>query len=61
MVPLSRCLFQVNVAFDKKLVDQTLLNFHPLTNEATTAISWADLTKFLEATGHGFKVVDFDA
>ncbi|TJW01758.1 MAG: prolyl-tRNA synthetase associated domain-containing protein, partial [Mesorhizobium sp.] len=29
-----------------------VINGHPLTNEATTAIAAADLVKFVEATGH---------
>ena len=30
----------------------TIINAHPLTNEATTSIAAADLVRFVEATGH---------
>lgn len=46
------------------IVDAALLacdpvNFHPLTNTATTAISRDDFRRFVEATGHDFESVDF--
>ena len=38
------------------------LNFHPLTNEATTAVSRAGFLRFLHALGRGDpQVVDFAA
>tara|TARA_R110000744_G_scaffold35916_1_gene82927 strand:- start:4467 stop:4961 length:495 start_codon:yes stop_codon:yes gene_type:complete len=48
------------------IVDAALLacdpvNFHPLTNTATTAISRADFRRFVEATGHRFEPFDFSA
>ena len=49
---------QVNVAIDSKLVGKDNLQFHPLTNEASTIISYADLTKFLAATGHTATVIE---
>jgi Ala-tRNA(Pro) deacylase len=36
------------------------VNFHPLTNAATTAISQADFRKFLAAVGVTPLVVDFE-
>jgi Ala-tRNA(Pro) deacylase len=37
------------------------VNFHPLTNDATTAISVAGLKTFLAETGHNPILVAFDA
>jgi len=53
---------QVNVVLDEKLVGKPKLAFHPLTNEATTFISYDGLTKFLTAVNHGhFTVMDLTA
>ena len=43
---------QVKVVLDQALMDHEVINGHPLTNEATTAIAAADLVRFVEATGH---------
>lgn len=53
----------VNVAIDARLLDPTAgpLYFHPLTNEASFAITPDALTKFVTATGHGYEIVDFSA
>ncbi len=37
------------------------LNFHPLVNTATTAISRSDFERFVASTGHELTVVDFAA
>lgn len=52
---------KVNVALDSKLFTAGAdpLNFHPQTNEATTAISGEGLKAFLTGTGHAFTVLDF--
>ena len=42
----------VRFVLDEGLMRQDTLNFHPLTNEATTAIARADFLRFLEAIGH---------
>jgi len=44
---------------DAVLAAAEVVNFHPLVNTGTTAISQADFRRFVEATGHGFEVVDF--
>jgi Ala-tRNA(Pro) deacylase len=49
---------RVTVALDAALLAHGTVNFHPLTNTATTAISAGDLKRFLEATGHPPLVVD---
>ena len=37
---------------DRAMLDVALLNFHPLVNTATTAISSEGLVRFIEACGH---------
>jgi Ala-tRNA(Pro) deacylase len=51
---------QVRPLLDKAMLDHELLNYHPLTNEATTTIKAADLPAFIEATGHEARVIDLD-
>ncbi len=51
---------QVNVALDIQMLEHDPLNFHPLHNEATTAISKAGFLEFLALTGHTPVMVDFD-
>jgi Ala-tRNA(Pro) deacylase len=43
---------RVKVVLDETLMGNTVLNAHPLTNEATTSIAAADLLRFVKATGH---------
>lgn len=52
---------QVRVIFDEALFSHALVNFHPLRNDATTAIASADLLKFARATGHEPIRLAFDA
>nr|WP_321461560.1 prolyl-tRNA synthetase associated domain-containing protein [uncultured Cohaesibacter sp.] len=42
----------VNLVLDANLMREELVNFHPLENTATTAISRDGLLRFLAATGH---------
>ncbi|MAI90648.1 prolyl-tRNA synthetase associated domain-containing protein [Ponticaulis sp.] len=49
----------VRFLLEKTLSDFDLLNFHPLRNDLTTAISRADFERFLAHTGHGCEVIDF--
>ncbi|MEL6680665.1 MAG: prolyl-tRNA synthetase associated domain-containing protein, partial [Pseudomonadota bacterium] len=51
----------VRVVLDAQMLDQTPLNYHPLHNAATIAISPADLKRFIAATGHPVELVDFDS
>jgi Ala-tRNA(Pro) deacylase len=37
---------------DSALLENELVNGHPLSNDQTTTIASADLIRFLEATGH---------
>ena len=48
----------VSVVMDAGLLELDPLNFHPLDNARTTAISPADLLRFIEATGHRVELVD---
>ncbi len=50
---------RVRFLVDAVLAEADVVNFHPLVNTGTTAISQADFRRFVAATGHGFEVVDF--
>ncbi|KCZ51157.1 prolyl-tRNA synthetase associated domain-containing protein [Hyphomonas pacifica] len=50
---------RVHFLVDAALTEHEPVNFHPMTNTGTTAISRADFRKFVEATGHDFVIVDF--
>ena len=43
---------RVTVVLDRALMEHTTLNFHPLTNTATTSLTAPDLLRFLAAAGH---------
>lgn len=51
----------VRLVLDKQMLEWDVLNYHPLHNEATIAISTSDLLRFFAATGHEPLIVDFDA
>ncbi len=48
---------RVNVVLDGAMMERDLLNYHPLTNRATTAITPGDLLTFIRAAGHEPAVV----
>lgn len=50
---------EVQIALDKEMLDSPLLNFHPLDNTQTTAITPDGLIRFLDATGHSPETIDF--
>jgi len=52
---------KVSLVLDKALLDHDIVNFHPLLNDATTAISSQDMVKFAKATGHDPNIIDFGA
>lgn len=52
---------RVTFVLDKALWDADIVNFHPLTNTATTAMVQADFRKALAAMGREPIVVDFSA
>ena len=49
---------RVNVVLDKKMMGMDLLNYHPLTNNMTTAITPANLLIFIRDTGHNPALVE---
>ena len=51
---------RVKVVLDAEMLSRAPLNYHPLTNQATTAIAPADLERFIAACGHPFQRLDFD-
>jgi Ala-tRNA(Pro) deacylase len=52
---------RVQPLLDRAMLDHELLNYHPLTNEATTTIRAADLPTFIKAMGHEPRVIDLDS
>lgn len=49
----------VTLILDAALLNHDIVNFHPLLNDATTAISTADMIVFAKATGHDPILLDF--
>ena len=52
---------RVSLVLDRALLEHELVNFHPLSNDATTAVSREGLLAFLRALGIVAQVVDFTA
>jgi Ala-tRNA(Pro) deacylase len=52
---------RVTILLDKQMLEHDPLNYHPLENNRTTAIGSADLLRFIEASGHRLRIIDFDA
>jgi len=52
---------RVRFIADAALMGFDTVNFHPLVNSATTAISRDDLRRFVELTGHSLTEVDFSS
>jgi Ala-tRNA(Pro) deacylase len=50
---------RVTVVLDRGMLELDPLNYHPLTNDRTTAISPTDLSRFLVACNHEPTLVDF--
>lgn len=48
---------QVTVVLDAALMEEPILNFHPLANTMTTSIARDDLVRFLTETGHPPQIV----
>jgi Ala-tRNA(Pro) deacylase len=49
---------EVQVVLDGVMMREPRLNYHPLTNTATTTIATADLLAFVRAQGHEPRIVD---
>lgn len=52
---------RVRVVLDKGMLELDPLNYHPLHNEATTAIAPGDLVRFVRAMGFEPLIIDFEA
>jgi Ala-tRNA(Pro) deacylase len=52
---------KVKVFLDAGLMDNDIVNGHPLVNDATTSIAAQDLIKFLNATGHAPNILKLTA
>ena len=52
---------QVRFVIDRRLWDADIVNFHPLTNTATTALTQAAFRRFLSEIGREPVVIDFGA
>ncbi len=50
---------RVRFVLDKRLWDADIVNFHPLTNTATTSLSQAAFRRVMEALGREPLVIDF--
>ena len=51
---------KVRFILDQALMAHEIVNFHPLKNDATTAIRSADLLRFVEALGRAPEIVKLD-
>lgn len=51
----------VTLVLDAALLDHDIVNFHPMKNNATTALSSADMIKFAKAVNHDPIILDFKA
>lgn len=49
---------RVNVVLDRTMMSRDILNYHPLSNDATTSIRPSDLLAFIEACGHTPRIVE---
>jgi Ala-tRNA(Pro) deacylase len=49
---------RVKVLLDRAMLDAEVLNYHPLANDATTAIRPRDLLAFIAATGHTAETIE---
>jgi Ala-tRNA(Pro) deacylase len=49
---------RLSVVLDEAMMGLDPLNYHPLTNTATTAIAPNDLLRFIEACGHAPRILD---
>lgn len=43
---------RIKIVLDERLMENDIINAHPLTNQATTSIRSSDLVSFIKATGH---------
>ena len=51
----------LSVVLDARMLAEEIVNYHPLTNDATTAISPADLLRFIREMGYEPAILDIGA
>ena len=51
----------VQVVLDAAMLEESILNYHPLRNDATCSISREDLLKFIASCGHEPLILDLNA
>lgn len=51
---------QVSLILDARLMENEIINCHPLRNTATTSIAAEDLKKFVTATDHALQIIALD-
>ncbi len=49
---------KVKVVLEHRMMEEELLNYHPLTNAATTTIRPDDLVTFIKSCGHSPDIID---
>ena len=49
---------RVTLVLDAGMLEHDPLNYHPLSNDRTTAVATADLLRFIAACGHAPRIVD---
>ncbi len=49
---------RVNVVLDEEMMESEILNYHPLTNQATMSLSNGDLLAFVHSCGHEPQIVN---
>ena len=48
----------IHIYFDKEIIDEERMTFHPNTNEKTIFVSTTDLFKFLHDLGYSYQVLE---
>ncbi len=48
---------RISVILEERMMKEPLLNYHPLSNDATTTLSSADLVTFIRSCGHEPRIV----
>jgi len=49
---------QVKIFLEKSMMEQDIVNYHPMLNTMTVSLKPSDLLKFIETTGHEAHIVD---
>jgi len=50
---------KVHLIIDQRLIESEMIAFHPMQNDATSAISNADMKKIIELSGREAEILDF--